>query len=78
MSQTTTLSKGNCHCGKNRFEVELPSGPVTSCNCSLCAKQGYLWAFPAEGSIKYTKGNGDTLMTYFSGVLKHDVRQERR
>jgi hypothetical protein len=33
---------GSCHCGRIRFEVEGEIGPVTVCNCSICARTGYL------------------------------------
>jgi hypothetical protein len=35
--------RGGCHCGRVRFEVHAP--PVLElldCNCSICAKTGYL------------------------------------
>ena len=34
---------GGCHCGRVRFEVEAPAElEVADCNCSICAKSGYL------------------------------------
>jgi hypothetical protein len=34
---------GGCHCGKVRFEVFAPAAiEVLDCNCSICAKCGYL------------------------------------
>ena len=34
---------GGCHCGRVRFQVEGPQRiQVTDCNCSICAKSGYL------------------------------------
>jgi hypothetical protein len=33
---------GGCHCGRIRFEVDGDIGPVSVCNCSICAKTGYL------------------------------------
>lgn len=70
------LYKGNCHCGKNRFEARLPD--ITSalgCNCSLCHKSGYLWAFPDADSVKYTRGDKDTLRTFETEVLRHEVSE---
>lgn len=66
--------QGNCHCGKNRFEVNLPeiSGAI-SCNCSLCLKAGYLWAFPEPGNIKYTRGSAETLGGFETEALSHEV-----
>jgi hypothetical protein len=34
---------GGCHCGRIRFEVEAPAViEAVECNCSICAKSGYL------------------------------------
>jgi hypothetical protein len=34
---------GGCHCGAVRFEVLAPATlDVLDCNCSICAKSGYL------------------------------------
>lgn len=33
---------GGCHCGKVRFEAEVPQrAEVLDCNCSICAKTGF-------------------------------------
>lgn len=41
---------GGCHCGLVRFEVDAePVLRVTSCNCSICARAGFLHlVVPAE------------------------------
>ncbi|KAF7344512.1 GFA domain-containing protein [Mycena sanguinolenta] len=42
---------GNCHCGAYKFTVKLPDlNHVSSCNCSLCYRNAYLWAKPASKS----------------------------
>ena len=34
---------GGCHCGQVRFEVLAPANiEVLDCNCSICAKKGFL------------------------------------
>lgn len=66
--------RGNCHCAKNRFEVTLPEiTRAISCDCSLCHKSGYLWAFPEPGDIKYTKGGAETLTGFETEALSHEV-----
>jgi hypothetical protein len=30
--------KGSCHCGANRFEVEIDATKGTQCNCTICQK----------------------------------------
>jgi len=65
---------GNCHCGANRFEVELPEiATSSSCKCSLCFKKGYLWVTPEEGSLRFTRGDDGTLTKYASAALEHWV-----
>jgi hypothetical protein len=41
---TRTFS-GGCHCGQVRYDVTCDLGEVISCNCSICAKRGFLWTF---------------------------------
>ncbi|KUI71835.1 Centromere protein V [Cytospora mali] len=65
--------RGNCHCGKNRFEVNLTEiKSAISCNCSLCHKSGYLWAFPEPGDVKYTNGGVETLAGFETEALSHE------
>jgi len=32
----------SCHCGRIRLEIKAELGVVRECNCSTCAKMGYL------------------------------------
>jgi hypothetical protein len=34
--------KLSCHCGAIRIEVDAPLGVLTECNCSSCARHGFL------------------------------------
>src|SRR2546423_298912 len=34
--------QGGCHCGRVRFRVTADLDRVTECNCSMCAKKGFL------------------------------------
>lgn len=71
----STLWKGSCHCGRNRFEVKLPKiESAIQCDCLLCHKSGYLWAFPEARDIKYTKGDDETLAGFETEALSHEVR----
>lgn len=73
-SQLVSSYKGTCHCGRNRFEADLPElKRAIACNCSLCHKSGYLWAFPETGNIEYTKGTAETLGTFDTESLSHEV-----
>jgi hypothetical protein len=67
------LYHGNCHCGRYRFQVSAPRiDSAISCTCSLCAKKGYLWLLPAEGSFTVVKDEG-CLVEYQSSTLKDRV-----
>ena len=65
--------EGGCHCGAVRFEAELPSRlTVQDCNCSMCAKTGYLHAIVPEGRFRLLCG-ADQLTGYSfnTGVARH-------
>lgn len=68
-----TTHKGGCHCGRVRFEVFAPAViEATDCNCSICAKSGYLHLFVAERDFRLLQGEEDlTTYTFNSGVAKH-------
>ena len=45
MAQSSDMSwhRGGCHCGAVTFEVLAPAEvEIDDCNCSICAKTGYL------------------------------------
>jgi hypothetical protein len=58
MAEAQTYT-GGCHCGRVRYEVETDLNPVISCNCSICQKQGALWAFPKPTQFKLLSGEDD-------------------
>ena len=46
MQRPYTLS---CHCGAVRFEVDAELADLHECNCSTCARHGFLhWKVPVE------------------------------
>ena len=38
----TETYEGGCHCGRVRFCVRVDVFEATDCNCSVCAKKGFL------------------------------------
>ena len=55
---------GGCHCGKVRFEVTAPERiEVGDCNCSMCARTGYLHLMVPKSRFKLVSGE-DVLTTY--------------
>jgi len=72
-SAATVKHAGGCHCGRIRFEVEAPAQiEVAECNCSICAKVGYLHLIVAADRFRLLRGR-DELATYTfnTGVAQH-------
>ena len=55
--------QGGCHCGRIAFAVETDLKQVIECNCSHCAKKGYLLAFVPRGSLRLSTPE-DAMATY--------------
>jgi len=64
---------GGCHCGAVRFEAKLPPKVVAqSCNCSICAKTGFVHVIVPESRFRLVQGSGDlTTYTFNTGVARH-------
>jgi len=55
---------GGCHCGRVRFEVDAPARiQVKDCNCSICAKSGYLHLIVPKSRFRLLSGS-EALTTY--------------
>jgi hypothetical protein len=64
---------GGCHCGRVRFEVIAPAVlEVSDCNCSICAKSGYLHLTVPRSRFKLLQG-AQALLTYQfnTGTARH-------
>lgn len=49
---------GGCHCGRVRFEVLAPAHiDVSDCNCSICAKSGYLHLTVPQSRFRLLSGS---------------------
>ena len=64
---------GGCHCGAVRFEVFLGRGAaVQDCNCSICAKTGFLHIIVPESGFRLTSGAEDlTAYTFNTATARH-------
>lgn len=60
---------GGCHCGAVRFAIAVPSAHVEllDCNCSMCARTGYLHLIVPHGDFTLLSG-GDALVSYRFGT----------
>lgn len=67
------LYSGGCHCGAVRFEVEAAEdAEVERCNCSICAKSGFLHLIVPRSRFRLLQGEA-ALVTYTfnTGTAKH-------
>ncbi|KAF9881484.1 glutathione-dependent formaldehyde-activating gfa [Colletotrichum karsti] len=77
MTEQLSTYRGNCHCGANRFEVQLSRFPsFVICDCELCAKKGYVWIYEVGDKLQITRGcTSETLTSYTSDgaeALQHE------
>ncbi len=73
MSDSFAWRSGGRHCGGVRFEVALPAQvEAQSCNCSTCAKIGFVHVIVPESRFRLTRG-ADRLVeyTFNTRVAKH-------
>ena len=67
------IYSGTCHCGAVAFEVEAPSPlRVQECNCSICAKSGFLHLIVPRSRFRVLRGEENlTTYTFNTGVARH-------
>ena len=46
------MERAWCHCGRVNLEIQDPPEEVTDCNCSLCRRDGTLWAYYAPDKVR--------------------------
>ena len=73
MSTALVIHRGGCHCGRVRFEVDAPARlEGTECNCSICAKSGFLPLIVPNSQFRLLQGKEFlTTYTFNTGVAKH-------
>lgn len=71
--QPLVTHRGGCHCGRVRFEVLAPArARVSDCNCSICAKAGYLHLIVRAEHFKLLCGEEVlTTYTFNTGTARH-------
>lgn len=64
---------GSCHCQAVKFSVEAAdSVEVENCNCSICAKSGFLHLIVPKRDFEILSGEEQlSCYTFNSGVAKH-------
>jgi hypothetical protein len=72
MTTMTETMEGGCHCGRVRFRVTADLERVTYCNCSICAKKGFLHLIVPQDRFELISGKDDlTTYQFNTGVAKH-------
>jgi hypothetical protein len=68
-----TWHKGGCHCGAVAFEANAPAEvELVDCNCSMCAKTGYLHLIVTKKDFKLVRGDKVlTTYTFNTGAAQH-------
>ena len=59
IESTGTWYEGGCHCGKVRFRVRLHSNEALECNCSVCAKKGFINLIAEPEDFELLQGEND-------------------
>jgi hypothetical protein len=68
METGSTEADGGCHCGAVRFRVRFAASPtLLDCNCSICAKTGFLHLIVAADAFALLSGV-DALADYRFGT----------
>lgn len=64
---------GGCHCGAVRFTVRFVDPPeLLDCNCSICAKTGYLHLIASADDFALLQGaNALTDYRWGTGTARH-------
>jgi hypothetical protein len=66
------IMEGGCHCGRVRFRVTANLDGVTQCNCSICAKKGFLHLIVSPQQFQLLSGKDDlTTYKFNTGTAKH-------
>ena len=47
------MIEASCHCGAVRLELPRAPRRLLSCNCSICRRNGGLWAYYTAGSVRF-------------------------
>ena len=55
--------EGGCHCGAVRFRIRVDGRKAYACNCSICAKKGYINLITTPENFVLLQGE-DALSTY--------------
>ncbi|KAF2650199.1 hypothetical protein K491DRAFT_639522 [Lophiostoma macrostomum CBS 122681] len=67
---TSETYTGSCHCSRFKYSVTQsppltdPSCEVVECNCSICARNGYLLIYVKDSDVVFEAGSEDEFKKY--------------
>jgi hypothetical protein len=68
----TTTYTGGCHCGAVRYRIEIEKHEAVECNCSICAKKGFIHVIVPASRFTLLQGKyALSTYTFNTGVAKH-------
>ena len=63
---------GGCHCGRVRYRVTASLSRASECNCSICAKKGFLHLIVPKEAFELLSGSADlTTYRFNTGIALH-------
>jgi len=66
------IHQGSCHCGRIAYEVDADITQVMECNCSHCARKGYLLWFGPRTALHLKTPAADLRgYTFNRHVIEH-------
>lgn len=66
------IHQGSCHCGRIAFEADTEIETVMECNCSHCARKGYLLHFMPREKLRLTTPEANlSTYTFNKHAIKH-------
>ena len=64
--------EGGCHCGSVRFKIRVAEPVALECNCSICAKKGFINLIVPPDDFALLSGEENLTMYRFNtGVAEH-------
>jgi hypothetical protein len=73
-SREVRVYKGSCHCTATKFSVKAPTiVSASSCNCSICSKNGSLFIYPTPKDFVFELEGPLTEYRFGKKTLGHKV-----
>ena len=69
MTASDEWFEGGCHCGEVRFRIRLAEHKAIECNCSMCAKKGFINLIATEEDFELLQGEASLGMYQFNTMI---------